>query len=97
MGVVSWTVGFTGKARKQYGKLSEDLQHVIDALVGDLTVRGPAQPSWKHYGRLRQKGEKHHCHLKSGRPTYVACWEVIDKRIRILEIYYVGTHEGAPY
>ena len=78
-------------------ELDEDLQHVIDALVADLSAQGPAQPGWKHYSKLRQKGDNHHCHLKAGRPTYVACWEVLDKRIPILEIYYVGTHEGAPY
>ncbi len=31
------------------------------------------------------------------RRTYVCCWEVIDKRMKITEIYYVGTHEKAPY
>jgi hypothetical protein len=45
----------------------------------------------------KQLYEKYHCHLKAGRPTYVACWELIDKKIRILEVYYVGTREKAPY
>lgn len=94
---MKWTVGFSNKADKQFKKLNEDLQAVVGALVADLEMGGPAQPAWKNYGKLRQKGDKHHCHLKSGRPTYVACWEVIDKKIKILEIYYVGTHENAPY
>ncbi len=36
-------------------------------------------------------------HLKKGRPTYVAIWEVTDKEIRIIEVIYAGTHEKAPY
>jgi hypothetical protein len=41
--------------------------------------------------------DKRHCHLIKGRPTYVACWEVKDPKNKILEVYYVGTHEKAPY
>jgi hypothetical protein len=29
--------------------------------------------------------------------AYVACWEVKNKKIRLLAMYYVGTHEKAPY
>jgi hypothetical protein len=36
------------------------------------------------------------CHLKKGRPTYVACWTV-DKKNKVIEVYYAGTHEKAPY
>jgi hypothetical protein len=28
---------------------------------------------------------------------YRANWKIIDKKERILEVYYVGTHEKAPY
>lgn len=34
---------------------------------------------------------------KGGKPTYVACWYIKDKKVKIVEIYYVGTHEKAPY
>jgi hypothetical protein len=27
----------------------------------------------------------------------VACWEVIDKKIQLVEVYYVGSREKAPY
>lgn len=40
---------------------------------------------------------RHHCHLKSGKPTFAACWEVIDQAAGLVEVYYVGTHEKAPY
>jgi len=41
--------------------------------------------------------ELHHCHLKKGRPTYIAVWEINDKEIKLVEVTYVGTHEKAPY
>lgn len=94
---MTWTVGFTNKAEKQFRKLPEDIQAAVSALRSDLKSRGPTVPEWKHFGKLHSQGSKYHCHIKSGRPTYVACWEVLDKRIRILEIYYVGSHENAPY
>jgi mRNA-degrading endonuclease RelE of RelBE toxin-antitoxin system len=92
-----WRVGFANKAAKQMGKLPKDVQTVVAALVAELEVTGPMLFEWKHFSKLKNQGERFHCHIKSGRPTYVACWEVIDKRIRILEVYYVGTHENAPY
>jgi mRNA-degrading endonuclease RelE of RelBE toxin-antitoxin system len=92
-----WRVGFTSKASKQLKKLPEDIQAIISALSQELTARGPMAHEWKHFGKLRGQGDRYHCHVKSGRPTYVVCWEVLDKTIRILEVYYVGTHENAPY
>ena len=94
---MTWTVGFTRKAEKQLHKLPEDIQAVISALKDELKIVGPMVPKWKNFGKLRGQGERYHCHVKSGRPTYVVCWEVLDKKIRILEVYYVGTHENAPY
>ncbi len=53
---------------------------------------------WPNFGKLFEKKEdKYHCHLIKGRPTYVACWKVVDKNTRQIEVYYVGTHEKAPY
>ena len=39
----------------------------------------------------------YHCHLKKGRPTYVAVREVLDKEIKLIEVIYAGTYEKAPY
>lgn len=41
------------------------------------------------------KSSFHHCHLRKGKPTYVACWAVTNENK--IEVFYVGTHEGAPY
>ena len=90
-----WNVGFTNKASKQYSKLSNKLKDITDLLVRDLEQKGPIRGEWKNYSKLGNN--RHHCHLKSGKPTYVACWELQNKTIRIIEVYYVGTHEQAPY
>ena len=92
-----WTVNST-KADKQAVKLSEKVMLQLKLLFMDLTNSGPAATDWPNYGKLRgRKGDKRHCHLQKGKPTYVCCWEVVDKKRKIIEVYYVGTHEKAPY
>jgi len=66
-------------------------------LFVDLATQGPAVSSWPNYGKLQGiRGDKRHCHLQKGKPTYVCCWEVLDKKRKVIEVYYVGTHEKAP-
>ncbi|CAN2042918.1 Cytotoxic translational repressor of toxin-antitoxin stability system [Candidatus Magnetomoraceae bacterium gMMP-15] len=91
----SWNIHLTKKVQKQYLKLPEKVRQLLSLLIMDLENSGPVQGTWKNYGKLSSK--RHHCHLKSGHPTYVACWEVKDKKIRLIEVYYVETHEKAPY
>ena len=93
-------VSFSREASKQYDKLERSgsrppINDVIDMLVLDLQKYGPLQLSWPHFGALQ--AEHFHCHLRRGQPTYVACWRTIDKQIKQIEVYYVGSHEGAPY
>lgn len=90
---VSWTVTFTKKAAKQVGALPENIRLAMRALVADIEATGPVRGDWPNYSKLG--GGAHHCHLKKGRPTYVACWREIGKKE--VEVYYVGTHEKAPY
>jgi len=92
---VSWAVFFSKKAKKQIRELPEPVQFKLDVLESDIRAYGPVRGNWKNYSKLTEA--KHHCHLKSGHPTYVVCWEVIDRTIKIVEIYYAGTHEKAPY
>ena len=95
-----WTVEFTEKATDQVANLNEKAREALRLLVKDLQENGAAPgKGWPHYGKLKGKknGDKRHCHLTRGRPTYVCCWVVIDKKTKIIEIYYVGTHERAPY
>lgn len=97
--IKEWTVRSTRTADKQAAKLNKNVLYMLRLLFEDLANKGPALADWPNYGKLRgEKGDdKRHCHLQKGRPTYVCCWEVIDKKRKIIEVYYVGTHEKAPY
>ena len=92
----TWTVSFSSKADKQKEKLPEKIRLLADALAKEIAEAGPIRKNWKSFGPLSEKNT-YHCHLKDGRPTYVACWKVEDKKIKIVEVYYAGTHENAPY
>lgn len=96
-----WAVHFSTNAKKQYKKLKKSgsrplINDTIDFLVLDLKNNGPERVNWPNYSKL-SKNTYHHCHLKKGKPTYVACWVVLNEELKHIEIYYVGTHEGAPY
>lgn len=95
---MNWTVYFSKKSAKQAAKLSERAISVLDLLIDDLRENGPIPGrQWPNYRKLQgQKKDARHCHLIKGNPTYVCCWEV-NKQNKIIEIYYVGTHEKAPY
>ncbi len=94
---MAWKVEFTKKADKQLKKLPQTVQLAMAALYRDLVVLGAMQPGWHNYSKLKGKLGHHHCHIKKGRPTYVACWLEVAGKIQVLEVYYVGTHENAPY
>lgn len=96
---MNWTIKITNKAAKQVEKLPKSAKATLLLLLRDIERNGPSTSgSWKNYGKLKGMiGDKRHCHLMKGKPTYVCCWEVIDKQIKLIEVYYVGTHEKAPY
>lgn len=78
------------KVRKRLGALPLAVQERFLALVNDLTLSGPIQPSWMN----SQLGNNNfHCHLGY---HHVACWHWENGTITI-EVYYVGSREGAPY
>ena len=70
------------------------VRYTFFALAKEIEEKGPVRGNWPNYGRLSKT--KHHCHIKKGQPTYVVCWEERNGNIEI-EVYYVGTHEKAPY
>ena len=94
-----WQIDLEPKVTKQIRKLPTKVQALALLLFDDLRARGPAPgEGWKNYGKLKGLPiDVRHCHLSKGRPTYVCCWEVKDKKIKIIEVCYVGTHEKAPY
>ncbi|MFN7095938.1 MAG: cytotoxic translational repressor of toxin-antitoxin stability system [Gammaproteobacteria bacterium] len=96
---MKWQVIFTNKAAKQTRTIGKRAEAALRLLVEDLCHKGPAQFEWPHYGKLVTKKniDCRHCHLIRGNPTFVCCWAVVDNTVKIIEIYYVGTHENAPY
>jgi hypothetical protein len=82
-------------AEKQNAKLSKPLRQILYALMTDIEAGGPVRGDWPNYGKLPHG--RHHCHLKKGNPTYVAVWEERDRKVKLVEVTYVGTHEKAPY
>jgi len=92
-----WKVDFTGKARKQKEKLPQSIAAALFALHNELVAEGPDRTNWPHYGKIVGKPDMHHCHLNKGKPRYVAVWKVTDRSVKLMEVRYVGTHEGANY
>ncbi len=92
---MDWMVALTKKAAKRLKKLPQIVADVVALLVRDIALNGPVRGNWPNYSKL--EGGKHHCHLKKGKPTYVAMWEQPDKTEKRVEVTYVGTHEKAPY
>lgn len=96
---MNWKVRIPTKVGKKIKKLPISVQSSVLLLMRDLEQNGPATGGgWKNYGKFKGVvGDKRHCHLSKGHPTYVCCWEIVDKEIKLMEVYYVGTHEKAPY
>jgi hypothetical protein len=96
---MNWNVYFSKNAAKQANLLNQKAIAILVLLIEDLREYGPFPgKKWSNYGKLKgQKTDWRHCHLLKGRPTYVCCWEVIDKELKIIEVNYVGSHEKAPY
>ena len=92
-----WNVEFRNRAKKQAGDLPIEVQEMLFALVLEIKKLGPTRTIWPNYGKIRGKRDCHHCHLKKGKPTYVAVWKVTDKENKLVEVRYVGTHENADY
>jgi len=72
---VSWTIRISRKVKKKLKKgtrnFTEDALEAMDGLFLELETLVPAPYNWPNYGKLRGKGDKRHCHLARGRPTYV--------------------------
>jgi mRNA-degrading endonuclease RelE of RelBE toxin-antitoxin system len=90
-----WQVKISKKADKGIARLPKAVQLALAALMREIEVKGPVRGNWPNYGKLAV--HRHHCHLKKGKPAYVAVWEESKAGIRIVEVTYAGTHEKAPY
>jgi len=86
---------FIVNQKKKVGKMLRSLPSAVQALyralLVDLRTAGPVQPSWPNYSKLDDT--HYHCRLNY---HYVACW-TYENAILTVEVYYVGSREGAPY
>lgn len=92
---MAWTVTVSPKAGKGLRRLPEAVRRSLALLLADIQDFGPVRGDWPNYGKLAAR--RHHCHIRKGRPTYVAVWEESPQGVRLVEVTYVGTHEKAPY
>jgi mRNA-degrading endonuclease RelE of RelBE toxin-antitoxin system len=90
----SWTVKLVSQARKALKDLPKGTRESLVALLKELELLGPHRHEWPNFSKL--KVDIYHCHIEKGRPTYVVCWRV-NKKQKLIEVYYAGTHEKAPY
>jgi hypothetical protein len=67
------------------------VQKKLAILANDLRDLGPVQPTWPNYSKLSPT--EYHCHLER---SWVACWRH-EQQTRVIEVYYVGSREKAPY
>ena len=79
------------KALKEVKKMPVRVQEKLAVLVDDLIEKGPVQSWWPNYSKLGKN--KYHCHLDR---KWVACWYYEEKSL-IIEVYYAGSRENAPY
>lgn len=86
-----YAVTIRKKALKDIQKAPARIQRKFDLLVEDLESSGPIQASWPNYSKLGNV--TYHCHLD---PHWVACWRHENDSI-VIEVYYAGSRENAPY
>ncbi len=92
---MAWSVTLSAKVAKKCRTLPEGVRKSLMLLAAQIEERGPVRGDWPNYSKLGPG--RHHCHIRKGRPTYVAVWEECDERVNLIEVTYVGTHEKAPY
>ena len=92
---MGWQVIYNRK-KFQKQRLPTVVSATMELLVAEIEQIGPVRGNWPNYSKL--PNNRHHCHIRKGKPTYVAVWEDIGKnKVKLVEIIYVGTHEKAPY
>ena len=88
---MQYEVRIKKKALRNLKKLPINVQKLLFLLIEDLRADGPIQKSWHNFSPLDK--ETYHCHLNY---RYVACWTYRQGQI-VIEVYYVGSREKAPY
>jgi hypothetical protein len=88
---MAYQVKVKKKVARGLETLPERVRQLLFLLVNDLQAEGPIQRRWPNFSSLG--GDRFHCHLTY---HYAACWTHIKGEI-IIEVYYAGSREKAPY
>jgi hypothetical protein len=76
---------------KSIERMPVKVQEKMALLVDDLQNKGPFRSEWPNYSKLDEA--LYHCHLSY---KWVACWKFENNTI-VIEVYYAGSRENAPY
>ena len=79
------------RAIKRIEKMPIRIQKSFKNLLEDLEEKGPIRTDWPNYSKLDEN--TYHCHLAR---KWVACWQW-EKESIVIEVYYAGSRENAPY
>ena len=88
---MQYEVKIKKKALHGLKKLPINVRKLLFLLIEDLKADGPIQKRWHNFSPLGN--DTYHCHLNY---RYVACWTYQQGEI-VIEVYYVGSREKAPY
>jgi mRNA-degrading endonuclease RelE of RelBE toxin-antitoxin system len=86
-----YKVSITKSAAKTSEKMPLLERKYFRFLLKDLIEKGPIQKSWKNFSELSPG--KYHCHISY---KWVVCWRNEKDKI-VIEVYYAGSREKAPY
>ncbi len=86
-----YKVNVKKKVIKNFKKMLEDVQEKMATLLMNLRDKGPIRSEWPNYSKLSK--DLYHCHLAR---KWIACWQC-EKNSIIIEVYYAGSRENAPY
>lgn len=82
----NWAVHIIGQAEKVGKALSKSAAKSYLFLLTELEELGPYRSDWPNYSKMKGLEDNYHCHIEKGRPAYVACWRIINKKQKILEV-----------
>lgn len=88
---VEYDVRIGKKVLKTLRKMPRDARVRFGQLAEDLRQSGPIRADWPNYSKLSEA--EYHCHLSY---RWVACWRH-HKGTIVIEVYYAGSREDAPY
>jgi mRNA-degrading endonuclease RelE of RelBE toxin-antitoxin system len=88
---MNYTVIVNKKAKKNIEKMPDTIKRKMVLLVDDLIEKGPILKEWSKFSKLNES--EYHCHLSY---HWVACWRH-EKNSILIEVYYAGSRENAPY